>query len=304
MRAVSQSSVSENPGQAVTLVCDDGQSLGATAFAATADPPIGTAVIAPAMGVPQAFYARFAGWLATRGIDALTFDYRGIGASRLISQRGREVTLLDWGRADLEAVLRHAVTPSDRPVFLIGHSMGGQLAGLAPSSERLAAFVFIAASLPHWRLWPGARKYALGAAWYALVPLLSTGHDRFPARRLGFSSVDIPSGATMQWARWGRQRRYLFSPALGLDTERYRSLSQPLLAYIADDDPYCPEAAARALLAEYPSAPARLVRVTADAVGGGPIGHFGFFREKMREPVWREIAQWLHAQAQGSLRDG
>ncbi|HSN73229.1 MAG TPA: hypothetical protein VLT59_17065, partial [Steroidobacteraceae bacterium] len=100
---MTQPSASDKPGQAVTLHCDDGQPLGATSFAATGDPPIATAVIAAAMGVPQTFYARFAGWLATRGIDALTFDYRGIGASRLISQRGREVTLLDWGRADLEA---------------------------------------------------------------------------------------------------------------------------------------------------------------------------------------------------------
>jgi len=31
----------------------------------------------PATGVPQAYYAKFAAYLAERGFKVLTFDYRG-----------------------------------------------------------------------------------------------------------------------------------------------------------------------------------------------------------------------------------
>lgn len=44
--------------------------------------PRGCALIAPAMGVEQRFYAAFAAWLAERGYLAVTFDYLGMGQSR------------------------------------------------------------------------------------------------------------------------------------------------------------------------------------------------------------------------------
>ena len=44
--------------------------------------PLAAVLIAPAMGVNQDYYADFAAWLAREGYLVLTFDYRGMGASR------------------------------------------------------------------------------------------------------------------------------------------------------------------------------------------------------------------------------
>ena len=279
----------------LALTAADGQAVAATWFESTSTPAQAALVIASAMGVPQQFYARLAAHLARHGIATLTFDYRGTGDSRPTQRRGRDLSLLDWGGKDLEAALSAAAqrVPA-RALFLLGHSLGGQLIGLAPSSEALAGAVHVAASLPHWRYWPGMRKYALATVWYAFVPLLSTARDTFPARRLGFSSIDVPTGVTRDWARWARHRRYLFAPELGIDVERYRRLRLPLRAYVFDDDPYCPQAAAVALLAELPQARTDQVEVAAAQIGVGPIGHFGFFREKMRETLWADLLRWLH----------
>jgi predicted alpha/beta hydrolase len=37
-------------------------------------------------------------------------------------------------------------------------------------------------------------------------------------------------------------------------------------------------------------------------VGQKKLGHFGFFREKARETLWREAAEWLLSAARGSVR--
>ncbi|ATB34712.1 alpha/beta hydrolase [Cystobacter fuscus] len=68
-------------GERTTLLASDGYSLTATRFGA-GSPLRGHIVVAGATGVPQTFYARFAGYVASRGFTTLTFDYRGIGQSK------------------------------------------------------------------------------------------------------------------------------------------------------------------------------------------------------------------------------
>jgi predicted alpha/beta hydrolase len=297
--AIEALTMSPSPqAEPLALTAADGQTLAASWFGTTSAPATAVLAIAAAMGVPRQFYARFAAHLAQHGIATLTFDYRGTGGSRPTMQRGRDVSLLDWGRQDLEAALTTASRrlPS-RPVFLLGHSLGGQIIGLAPASESLAGAVYVAASLPHWRYWPAPGRYALAALWYVVVPTLSAARDTFPARRLRFSSVDVPSGVTRDWAHWARHRRYLFSPELGIDVARYRDLSLPVRAYVPLDDGYCPAAAAAALLDELPLAELECVRIDPAELGLGPVGHFGFFREKMRDTLWAEVLAWLHERA-------
>jgi predicted alpha/beta hydrolase len=48
-------------------------------------------MIVPAMGVGQTYYAPFARWLAREGYLAVTFDFRGIGASQHGSLRDAQL---------------------------------------------------------------------------------------------------------------------------------------------------------------------------------------------------------------------
>jgi predicted alpha/beta hydrolase len=48
-----------------------------------------------------------------------------------------------------------------------------------------------------------------------------------------------------------------------------------------------------AFLAFYPNAPRKLERVAAADFEGGPIGHFGFFRERFKDSLWTDAADWL-----------
>jgi predicted alpha/beta hydrolase len=276
------------------FTCADGFTLPATLFVPPA--PRAVLVVAAAMGVPRGYYAKFAADMAARDIAAVTFDYRGIGdaAAGLTNPRG--TSFLDWGRLDLHAVLEqvYARVPG-LPVFLCGHSAGAQIVGLTPHAERLAGLVFVAGPRPHVSQDRGAYRIFSTLWWYVLVPLGSL-LAWFPARKLGFSSVDVPSGVTRDWGRWARAPRYLFTPEFGIDTSRYPRLRQPLLAFSFSDDLYTPPASAAALLSEYPNAAVTRRAVRPADAGARAIGHLGFFREALRDTLWRETAGWVLAQ--------
>lgn len=263
---------------ATTWQCPDGGRLQGDVF--EADVPLARAVLAPGMGIPRGFYRRFAAYLAGRGIATVTFDYGDRPGTRMS----------DWGRRDLETVL--AAQPADLPLFLVGHSCGGQLAGLAPSARRLSGLVLVAAQSGHWRHWHGRGRLGMWLLWHVLIPLLAHGR-RFPARRLGMFGRDVPAGVARQWAQWGRRRRYLFEPSPGLDTALYRELAVPALAYGFADDGYAPAPAIDALLAEYPRLTIDRRQITPADAGLDAIGHMGFFREGAREALWQPTADWL-----------
>jgi predicted alpha/beta hydrolase len=187
-------------------------------------------------------------------------------------------------------------------VFLCGHSAGAQVVGLTPHAERLAGLVFIAGPRPHVSQDRGAYRVFSTLWWYVLVPLGSL-LAWFPARKLGFSSVDVPSGVTREWGRWARAPRYLFTPEFGIDTSRYAKLRVPLLAFSFSDDLYTPPASAAALLSEYPNAIVTRRAVRPADAGARAIGHLGFFREAVRDTLWAETAAWVLARvADGRAR--
>jgi predicted alpha/beta hydrolase len=279
----------------VQIRCKDGFELPASLFAPPA--PRAVIVVAAAMGVPRRYYGKFAADMAARGIAALTFDYRGIGDAAASLRDPAATTFQDWGRLDLHAALEHVYAKfPGLPVFQLGHSAGAQITGLTPLAEQLAGLVFVAGPRPHVSQDRGSYRIFSTLWWYVLVPLGSL-FAWFPARKLGFSSVDVPSGVTKEWGRWARSPRYLFTPRFGIDTSRYGKLRLPLLAWSFTDDLYTPPASAEALLSEYPNARVTRRQVRPADVGARAIGHLGFFRESLRDTLWKETAEWTLAQA-------
>ena len=154
----------------------DGVTLGATVW----DPP-GRArdhvlVIASATGVLRSYYAPFAEWLASRGFAVVTFDYRGIGDSRIGAvelARAGEPSMHDWGERDLACLLAWAgTTLGNGRAALLGHSVGGQLVGLLPdhAQSRISALVTIGSQSGDFRLWPLPARLAMAVLWYGVVP--------------------------------------------------------------------------------------------------------------------------------------
>jgi predicted alpha/beta hydrolase len=269
-----------------TIAARDGESLAATLFSAPqAEGPV--VVIAGAIGVKQSYYQHFARFLAAQGARALTFDYRGIGASRAFgTPRGG---LRIWGECDLAGVLDYALElGAGAPLRVVAHSVGGQLIGFADNNHRIDAMLAVSAQIGAWRLWPAPRKYALCLFWRLFVPAATAALGYFPAKRLGLGE-DLPRDAALEWARWCDHPDYFVDDAGERLPLRFDAFAGAIRAACIDDDWMAPQASVDALTQRYSHAPIEPWRICAE---GTPIGHFGFFRERGR-PFWNESARWL-----------
>jgi predicted alpha/beta hydrolase len=269
----------------VTLTAADGYTLGATHYGSGSR----AVLVMSATGVPQTYYAKFAGYLAERGFSVLTFDYRGIGRSLAGKVSQVRARMRDWALLDAAAACRFF--PQSK-MLVVGHSFGGQALGLLPEPERIAGALMVGSQSGYWRHWS-----ALGQAWmwpatHVALPGVARLLGYFPASRLGFGE-DLPAGVALEWASWCRDPRYLVG-ALGVDAA-YARVRAPLRAYVISDDSFAPLRAVDALGALYPNSQWETRRVAPRELGVKSIGHFGFFRERFRDSLWRETADWLES---------
>jgi predicted alpha/beta hydrolase len=277
-------------GTAVEFAARDGYRLAGTLYRPKA-PNRRAVVLQAASGVKQEYYAKFAAYLATRGFAALTFDYRGIGRSRPARLRGFKAGMRDWAEKDIGGALDYLARATHGARLIgIGHSFGGQAFGIVPGNERYVAAVTVGAQSGHWKHWRGAGRAGMWFITHVLLPGMSRLYGYFPSRTFG-QGEDLPAGVAIEWARWCRHPGYLVG-ALGAQ-EAYARFSAPIRVYSITDDRYAPLPAVEAFLEFYPGAVRNLERVDPTQHGGEPIGHFGFFRERFKDSLWKDAADWL-----------
>lgn len=253
-------------------------------------------VIGSAFGVRQAFYERFAAWLAELGFRVTTFDYRGHGDSLQGSVREVRANLFDWAR-DYDAVIAHsAQVLSGKPLLLIGHSLGAQLPGLLREHARVSGLLSVAAGSGYWRENAPRIRRAMPYFWHVLVPLSVRLCGYFPGRRLR-KVGDLPAGVMLQWRRWCLHPRYSVG-AEGESVRRsYGAVRFPVHAWFMQDDELMTWAGTQALIGLYANAPRSLERIAPQDVQARRIGHFGFFREDFRDTLWPRAVERLEALA-------
>lgn len=276
----------------VEFAARDGFKLGGTLYRPAQ--PNGRAVLVnSAVGVRQQFYSAFAAFLEERGFSVLTYDYRGIAASRHGPLRDLKARIRDWAQLDAAAALDELGRNAPGARLLAAcHSFGGNGLGLVPGIDRYAGALFVGVQSGYWRHWRGTGRLGMWFITHLLLPGISALLGYVPAQVFG-QGEDLPAGVAAEWASWCRNPRYAAGAVGG---EGYANFKAPIRSYWIADDRYAPRAATEAILKEYSAAHSEVVAVDPAAHGGGRIGHFGFFRERFRDTLWREAAEWLERQ--------
>ncbi|MGH1370606.1 MAG: alpha/beta hydrolase family protein [Cellvibrionaceae bacterium] len=273
----------------LTIQCADGLDLRATVYS-TELPLEGALVIGSALGVPRKIYRLFAEFLNLHGYSVLTFDYR----DSVPKNSGVGLSVSQWGSQDLNAAFDHMLSLADgKPVFHLGHSIGGQVAGLAENLPNIKGMIFVASSFPYWKRWPMPQRISMAVMFKLLVPIIARLTQSFPSRAIGLSSENLPSPLVAEWSRWMGKDDYLLDAEFGLDKQGYQTRTGPLLAFGFADDTLVPQASFDKILAAYPNT--EIQRRWVDTSETGPIGHMGFFKEKHRHGLWQKCLEWLQA---------
>jgi predicted alpha/beta hydrolase len=265
----------------------DGFRLSATRYEPAAAPR-GWVVVANAMGVKQAYYRGLARWLAEKGWAVVTFDYRGVGASRPAPPG--PVSLFDWAQKDLEGVLQWA-RGHGRPVVFLGHSLGTQLLGLAPSAVSLHAVIGVGSQTGDYRRWPFPSNVGMFVLATVLLPAITAVFGKLPR---GWMGEEVPKGPVDDWARWIRSSGYMLSEGPSV-AEAYARLACPMTGFSFSDDGYAPRSLVDDLFAIYQGARVERVHLTPQQLGVKKVGHFGAFRPEVKDTLWPQLLERLEA---------
>jgi predicted alpha/beta hydrolase len=156
--------------------------------------------------------------------------------------------------------------------------------------------VLIATQLGYYGHWPALARLRLAFVWRVLVPVLSALFGYVPA---GFGlAEDLPRGVAEQWARWCLHREYLVSEYPEARA-RFAHFDRPLVLFSFTDDAFAPEPAVHALLDLLPRAGVAHRRIEPAEHGDQPIGHFGFFRGRFADSLWREALAFMDSALEG-----
>jgi predicted alpha/beta hydrolase len=273
----------------------DGHALAATLHPSTSRASSDAVVIVNgAMGVERRYYAPFAAFLAERGYHALTYDYRGVGGSRLTPESDERLRMADWGAQDFAGMIDYARAELQaRSIAVVGHSAGGQIIGLAQNNAHVAAALLVAAQGGYWKLWPGFGRVRMALYMYVLLPAIVRALGYLPRAVFG---AEVPGSIIEDWARWCRTKDYLLGGDGDARRPGYARVRAPMLALSFDDDPYAPPAAVEWLIEQYGAAAITRRRIAPADAGVRHIGHFGFFRPAAESTLWHYAATWLSSQ--------
>lgn len=291
--------------QKLVVPAADGYPIAATLWAAgSADPPARYVVVNAGAGIPARYYNRFASWLADRGLPTLTYDYRGIGASAPPSLKDFRASVEDWGSKDYAAVAdAMAGRYPGAKASVVGHSIGGFVTGLAPGGERLDRLALVGAHTGYWRDYARRVRLPMFVTWHLAMPAVTRAVGYFPGRRFGLPE-DLPAGVARDWSQ--RRRPEPWWNLRGADglpdrariaevVARFDAFRAETLVLSLADDPFAtPEATAR-IAALFRNCAIRERTIDPRAAGLPRVGHFGFFRSRMRDALWPIVGDFLAA---------
>lgn len=254
-------------------------------------------VLLPALGVAAGYYGPFVDALAAQGIATLVADFPGQGVSRPLASRRH-----DFGYAVLSDVVAATVAVAKeryagRPVALLGHSLGGQVAAVSLARHELGveALVLVGSGSPYWRGYPNPLKLLVQTQTLGAVSAVR-GH--WPGHRLGFGGRQ-PRHLMREWARFARRGALALEGPGGAVEPDFGRVELPVLAITLSNDALAPQGSVDNLVAKLTGARVerRLVSRAADE-DLPPIDHFTWVRHPGR--VAEDVAHWLRGAVGGA----
>lgn len=275
----------------IQITCADGFELAGALY--QPDSVKGAVMIAPATGIKRIFYQSLASFLAENGYGVICFDNRGIGNSKKGSINKVNASLVSWGTLDMPAVLEtlKGAFP-DVTCHLIGHSAGGQLAGLMHNATELRSMCNLASSSGSLANMPWIFK--LKAHWFmnVFIPANNVFFGHANTQWVGMGER-LPKLVAEQWRKWCNGKGYVemdFGKAI--QKHWYNDLTFPTQWVHATDDPIANYKNVQDMIRVYTKIKADIITLDPDKEGLKDIGHMKFFSSK-NKALWNYVLNWL-----------
>ena len=192
--------------------------------------------------------------MVQHGVQVCAPDWRGIGSSSIRAGRFSDFGYRHLIELDLAALIRTVGRRlPEAPIWLGGHSLGGQLAllGPPPTLAPVTGVALVASGSVHWPCYAGKLRLAVRSLVF-LSRLASPVLGYFPGARVGFGGREA-AGVMRDWSHLVVTGKYRPTGS-DIDYEHaLRLLKLPVLALTFAGDAWSPEQAANTLLSKLPA---------------------------------------------------
>ncbi len=283
-------------GELVAVTAADGAQSKVTVYREGTDPRGPVLLIMPAMGVHADYYAPMALDCVAAGWNAVTADLRGNGRSTLRVSREidfgyHHLVEYDWP-ATVSAVKE--MFP-ESPLYLTGHSLGGQLSALYLSRrpDDVTGLILIAAGSVYYRGWNFPESLGV-LALTQFSRLISAVLGYYPGRRFGFGGTEAGT-LIRDWAYQCRTGLYKLTGSPHDFEALLKTIRKPVLAFSFDDDGLTPYKAVRHLCGKMPEATVTHLHVKPRDLDLDELGHFKWVRNF--KALTGKIESWMNGKA-------
>ncbi|EDP72021.1 putative hydrolase [Flavobacteriales bacterium ALC-1] len=253
-------------------------------------------VISSATGVLQHYYYKFAIYLSKLGYTVYTFDYYGIGKSNsnIDALKKNIINLKCWGENDQASVIDYAKAQNQKhEIIAITHSIGGQILAFNKSISKIDAIITVASQSGYWKHWKGYERIRMFAFWHLMIPLLTPVFGYFPAKKMKLFE-NLPKQMVYQWMRWGKHKDYMLSE-FDFKNLEFKNYNKRLLVLSFPRDEYASKSSVDWLAKLFNNSNIDRRHIIPEDIGIENVGHFGFFRSKFEDSLWKMTHEWIIA---------
>ncbi|MBF4463108.1 MULTISPECIES: alpha/beta fold hydrolase [unclassified Rathayibacter] len=251
--------------------------------------------VLPAMGIRSSYYRALSHRLAARGFTVVLTDLRGEGEATPLASRQTTHGYVEIVERDIPESLAHLRTVlGAQQIWLLGHSLGGQLGLIADSRTRSTGApgfegVVLVGSGSSWHRAQNGWRAPRNRIVPELFVLVSRLVGHFPGDRLGFAHRQS-TRLMIDCARQSRTGRFAAPGAAEDYDASLASLERRVLVFDIDGDRLTSRRAVDHLCAAIPRA--RITRRDHPIVGR-PLRdpHVAWVRQSPQLPD--EIADWI-----------
>ncbi len=253
-----------------------------------------TIVFAPAVAVPQKFYFHLAEYLAEKGCNVFTFDYRGIGTSLSRSiQSLNEHGFFSWAM-DFKSISKYAAEEyPDNKKYMIGHSYGGNSIGFSDAYQYYDKYLTIASQFGFYKHFSLRMQILIYFNFKLFVPITTSLLGYYPSGWFGLGKP-LTTKAAKDWAIFLLHPDSMLYFTKENTNTHYENIKNPMLLVSIDDDNFAPKKSVDILGNRvYQNANVTRKHLNPSDFNLKTIGHFDFFRIKNRDILWPIINDWF-----------